>query len=131
MFVSRLINYYTMFKKIIISTLLLFSFGFVNAQNAANNNSSNEYFAQGYFVLPENQDVQALNDHLAQNSDIKIFRFDTEHNLFIVFTKEIETFDKTVLLSWLGSYISSASCIQIGVQDIDERNAFPFQNCND
>ena len=87
-----------MLKITVISILLMFSFGFVSAQNGINNSSTNEYFAQGYFVLSENQDLESLNNHLALNSDIKICRFDTEHNLFIVFTNEVEIFDTTVLL---------------------------------
>lgn len=120
-----------MLKKLILSCLLIMSFGYVKAQSSLDNSSSHVYFAQGNFEFSENQDLESLSTHLALNSNIDVFRFDIEHNLFIVFTKDIQEFNKTVLLSWFGSYLTNISCTQIGIQGVDERNVFPFQNCND
>lgn len=120
-----------MLKKSTLAILLVFSIGLVKAQNGTSNSTDQSYFAQGNFQLSESQNLESLNDHISSNTNIQAFRFDVVNNLFIVFTKEIGTFDNAILMNWFGDYLTNVSCVQIGIQGVDERNEFPFQNCND
>lgn len=107
------------------------SFGSLNAQNGRNNSSIPVYFAQGYFTLTPGQDLEHLKNELDLNANVESYRFELEHNLFTVITKDLESFNKTILLDWFGYFVSEVSCTQIGVQGVDQRGGFPFQNCND
>jgi len=97
----------------------------------AQSNNNVEFFAQGNFNTSSNNELNEINSLLASNQNIRIFRFDGQGGKFMILTQNINTFTMSDLTNWLGTFTSTVSCIQIGVNGVDNWERFPFENCND
>lgn len=118
-------------KRLILLMVATASFSGVMAQSRNANNGGFGYFAQGYFELAPGQDLAGLESELAQNANVDAFRFDSEQGVYTIITKDITSFDRDTLVSWLGSHVAAIHCTQIGIHGVDQRQGIPFENCVD
>lgn len=100
-------------------------------QSRQENSSTPVYFAEGYFEMNDEQNIDELKALVAANENVDQYRLDLEDHLFIVITKNVEEFDESMLMDWFGGYITDLHCTHIGVQGVDARNSYPYQNCQD
>lgn len=125
-----------MFNKATLSTTLylaivLFISSNLLGQSRQENSTTPVYFAEGYFVMNNEQNLDELKALVAANENVDQYRLDLEDHLFIVITKNVETFDKNILMNWFGGFVTELHCTHIGVQGVDTRNSYPYQNCQD
>lgn len=125
-----LLNLKSQLKTILFLTVLFSSFQSFS-QTTESNTATDVYFAQGYFVLANGMEISELQEELNNNANIQAVRFDLENNVYFVFTQNIESLNKNLLLEWFGNYFSEIHCTQIGVLGVTERQTIPFENCVD
>lgn len=122
-------------KTILSGTIYLAFVLFVSTnsfgQSRQENSSTPVYFAEGYFVMNDEQNIEELKALVAANENIDQYRLDLEDHLFIVITKNVESFNKDLLMSWFGGMITELHCTHIGIQGVDARSSYPYQNCQD
>lgn len=87
------------------------------------------FFAQCMIQLDDNSQFAVLENALREIPYVKVARVDATSSRIFVLTKDITTFSESDFLTWLGTYASSSSCIQVGLHGVDQVNPFPFTNC--
>lgn len=100
-------------------------------QSRQENSATPVYFAEGYFEMNDEQNIEELKALVASNVHVDQYRLDLEDHLFIVITKDMETFNKDILMNWFGGFVTELHCTHIGVQGVDVRNSYPYTNCQD
>ncbi len=103
---------------------LTYSFSFGQEQDQPH------YFAQCLLNIDNQQDFEALNLDLKSNPYVKVVRLDWNTKRLFLLTQDVAGLPLETFNSWLGTYVSTASCIQIGLHGTDQVNPFPFVNCN-
>lgn len=89
------------------------------------------FFAQCMVDLNNPSELMTLENQLRSIPYVSVVRVDVPtHRLFLV-TKDISTFTVTEFASWMGTYASSYSCLQIGLKGVDPINPYPFTNCSE
>ncbi|TSJ39852.1 hypothetical protein [Fluviicola chungangensis] len=110
---------------------LVFAMGtfWVNAQNTASQTNTPTFFAQCMVNVSNQNDLTTLENQLRTIPYVQVVRVDVPtHRLFLI-TRDISSFTATEFASWMGTYSSSYSCLQIGLQGVDPINPYPFTNC--
>lgn len=114
---------------------LLLSFAFVlssflgTAQTGNNQANSPAFFAQCMVNVGTPAELTTLENQLRAIPYIQVARVDIPtHRLFLV-TKDISSFSETEFVSWMGTYASAYSCLQIGLHGVDPIHPYPFTNC--
>ena len=116
--------------KTLLIVLFLGAFGLTgNSQVITTTSTNTNFFAQCMIQLDDNSDFTALENSLREIPYVKVARVDAVSSRVFVLTKDITTFSESDFLTWLGSYASASSCIQVGLHGVDQVNPFPFTNC--
>ena len=117
--------------------ILLLSFVFVlssfwsSAQTGGNQTNAPIFFAQCMVNVTNETDLTTLENQLRAIPYVQVARVDIPtHRLFLI-TKDITSFTVTEFASWMGTYSSAYSCLQIGLQGVDPINPYPFTNCSE
>ena len=111
--------------KLILSVLLMMSLNTSIAQNETNS----VFFAQCMMDIQDQSVMTEIEEAIRNNPKIQIVRLSFEMQYVFLMTKDVESLTETEFRSWFGEYGEALTCVQIGVDGIDERNAFPFTNC--
>lgn len=113
---------------------LAFAMGaFWSSAQATGSQSTNNpaFFAQCMMDINSQSELTALENQLRAIPYVSIVRVDLpSHRLFLM-TKDLSSFTVTEFASWMGTYASSYSCLQIGLHGVDPVNPYPFTNCQD
>jgi hypothetical protein len=116
--------------KTLLIVLFLGAFGLTgNSQLITTTSTNTNFFAQCMIQLDDNSDFTELENSLREIPYVKVARVDAVSSRVFVLTKDITTFSESDFLTWLGSYASASSCIQVGLHGVDQVNPFPFTNC--
>lgn len=102
---------------------LTYSIGFSQEQDQPH------YFAQCLLNIDNQTDFDALNVDLRDNPYVKVVRLDWHTKRLFLLTQNVNGLPLETFQSWLGTYVSTASCIQIGLHGTDQVNPYPFVNC--
>lgn len=101
------------------------------AQNSASQANAPSFFAQCMVNVDNQNELTLLENQLRAIPYVSVVRVDIPtHRLFLV-TKDISTFTSTEFISWMGTYSTVYSCLQIGLHGVDPVNPYPFTNCSD
>jgi hypothetical protein len=87
------------------------------------------FFAQCMLNIENRQDFDALTLDLKENPYIQVVRLDWETKRLFLLTQNVNELPLETFSSWLGNYVSTASCVQIGLHGTDQVNPYPFTNC--
>ena len=90
-----------------------------------------KFFAQCMLVLNAHEEAEQLTLDLRENPYVEIARVDWPTKRVFILTKNTSNFTEADFISWLGTFASSASCIQVGLHGIDVVQPYPFVNCNE
>jgi nitrate/TMAO reductase-like tetraheme cytochrome c subunit len=118
-------------KNLILGFIFVLGAFWGNTQTTTNQTSSPTFFAQCMVNLNDPNDLTTLENQLRSIPYVSVVRVDIPtHRLFLI-TKNISTFTSTEFVSWMGTYSSSYSCLQIGLHGVDPVNPYPFTNCSE
>ena len=123
--------------KVLIMKNLILGLAFVigafwsSAQTANSQSNTSTFFAQCMVDINNPSELTTLENQLRAIPYVSIVRVDLPtHRLFLT-TKDLSSFTVTEFASWMGTYASSYSCLQIGLHGVDPVNPYPFTNCQD
>lgn len=111
--------------KLILSLLLMMSLNASIAQNETNQG----YFAQCMMDIQDQSVMAEIEEAIRNNPKVKIVRLSYEMQYAFLMTNDVESLSETEFRSWFGVHGSALTCVQIGVNGVDERHSFPFTNC--
>lgn len=118
-------------KNLILGFIFVLGAFWGNTQTTASQTSTPTFFAQCMVNLSDQNDLTTLENQLRSIPYVSVVRVDIPtHRLFLI-TKNISTFTTTEFVSWMGTYSSSYSCLQIGLHGVDPVNKYPFTNCSE
>lgn len=111
--------------------LLVFSSTMVLSQlQTTTQTTTPVYFAQCMVNVQSNQELTDLEQQLRNNPYVQIARVDLHTKRLFLLTKDLSQFSTVDFNSWLGTYVNSISCLQIGLHGIDAIKPYPFTDCN-
>lgn len=113
--------------KLITSILIMM---FVHTSFAQNENGT-EYFAQCLFDIQNQETLLELEEQIRSNPSIKIVRLSGDMQFAFLITQGLSSFTESDFRALFGEYGKTLTCIQIGIDGIDERNQYPFTNCQE
>ncbi|MDD2983295.1 MAG: hypothetical protein PHQ74_07900 [Crocinitomicaceae bacterium] len=111
-------------------SLFLLIFAFSTQIGFSQSTQSPQFFAQCLVDITTTQQADELTLSLRSNPFVAVARVDWPTKRIFILTKDITSFTEVNFNSWLGTYASSASCIQVGLHGVDVVNPYPFINCN-
>ena len=111
--------------RLIVSILLMVSINTSVAQNETNQ----VYFAQCMMDIQDQSVMAEIEEAIRNNPKVKIVRLSYEMQYAFLMTNDIESLTETEFRSWFGAHGPALTCVQIGINGVDERNLFPFTNC--
>lgn len=110
--------------------LLFFLIGFKGVFSQNNSAPSDvTLFAQAIFSIDSKEQMLQLEAEMRQNPYIKLVRLDWNTQRLFLLTQNINELTEIQLLSWFNGYVTSISCVQIGIKGVDEIQKYPFTNC--
>lgn len=116
-------------KNLILGLVFAMGTFWVSAQSSVSQTNTPAFFAQCMVNVNNQNDLITLENQLRTIPYVNVVRVDIPtHRLFLI-TKDITSFTATEFASWMGTYSSSYSCLQIGLQGVDPINPYPFTNC--
>ncbi|MDF3027751.1 MAG: hypothetical protein K0S23_2058 [Fluviicola sp.] len=131
LFLNRLQIKALIMKNLILSFVFAMFALWGNTQTTTSPTNAPAFFAQCMVNLNNQNDLTTLENQLRSIPYVSVVRVDVPtHRLFLV-TKDISSFTAAEFTSWMGSYSSSYSCLQIGLQGVDPINPYPFTNCSE
>ena len=86
-------------------------------------------FAQCMFSIPDQADLNQLQNDLMSHPNIQMVRLDWHTQRSLILTQGTQQLSEDEFRSWFGQYASTVECIQIGVYGVDTMNPYPFTNC--
>ncbi|AEA42753.1 hypothetical protein [Fluviicola taffensis] len=118
--------------KILILSIVFALSAFVgNSQTSTNQNNGPVYFAQCMVNITNQNDLVALENQLRAIPYVGVVRVDIPtHRLFLV-TRDLSALTPADFASWMGTYATSYTCLQIGLQGVDPITPYPFTNCSE
>jgi hypothetical protein len=129
LFSNRLEIKVLIMKNLILGLFLAMGTFWVTAQSPASQTNTPAFFAQCMVNVSNQSDLTTLENQLRAIPYVSVVRVDIPtHRLFLI-TKDISSFTATEFASWMGTYASSFSCLQIGLQGVDPIDKYPFTNC--
>jgi hypothetical protein len=118
-------------KNLILGFVFVLGAFLGDAQTTTPQTNSPTFFAQCMVNLNDQNDLSILENQLRSIPYVSVVRVDIPtHRLFLI-TKNISAFTATEFVSWMGTYSSSYSCLQIGLHGVDPINPYPFTNCSE
>lgn len=114
-------------KKLFFILILLISSTSLKAQNTANPVT---YFGQCMVQMSNEAEASAVEAQMRTNPNIRVIRLDFAAQRAFLLTQGIEQLTEAQFASWFLQYQDKLSCIQIGVDGVDERKPFPFTDCD-
>lgn len=118
-------------KNLILGLFFTMGTFWVGAQNSVSQTNTPAFFAQCMVNVSDQNDLATLENQLRTIPYVSVVRVDIPtHRLFLI-TKDISSFSAVEFESWMGTYSSAYSCLQIGLHGVDSINPYPFTNCND
>ncbi|MDR0801756.1 hypothetical protein [Fluviicola sp.] len=118
-------------KTLLLSFAFVVSSFFGSAQTGNNQANTPAFFAQCMVNVTNQAELTTLENQLRVIPYVHVVRVDIPtHRLFLI-TKDISSFTETEFASWMGTYSSAYSCLQIGLQGVDPVNPYPFTNCSE
>lgn len=112
--------------KLIASFLIVISAQFAYSQNA----QTPKFFAQCMMELNTPEEAEELTVLLRENPYVEVARVDWPTKRVFILTKNVTNFTEVNFSSWLGTYSTAATCVQVGLHGVDQVNPYPFTNCN-
>jgi hypothetical protein len=91
--------------------------------------SDTHFFAQCKLTMSNQAAFDSLQLDLASNPYVSVVRVDFYSKRLFLLTKNITSYTEPQFLSWLGAYMTNATCIQIGVHGVDAVKPYPFTDC--
>ena len=129
MFLDRLEIKALIMKNLILGLFFAMGTFWATAQTPASQTNTPAFFAQCMVDVSNQSELTTLENQLRTIPYVSVVRVDIPtHRLFLI-TKDISSFTATEFASWMGTYSSSYSCLQIGLQGVDPINPYPFTNC--
>ncbi len=117
-------------KNLILGLVFAMGSFFGYTQTTSPQTNTPAFFAQCMVNVNNQNDLTTLENQLRAIPYVKVVRVDIPtHRLFLV-TKDLNSFTAAEFASWMGTYSSSFSCLQIGLQGVDPINPYPFTNCS-
>jgi hypothetical protein len=112
---------------------LVFAMGtfWVSAQSVASQTNTPSFFAQCLVDVGNQTELTSLENQLRTIPYVSVVRIDIPTSRLFLTTKDINSFTATEFSSWMGTYATSYSCLQIGLHGVDPVNPYPFTNCQD
>jgi hypothetical protein len=114
-------------KKIFFTLMLLILSLSLKAQEAA---APVTFFGQCMVQMSNEAEASAVEAQMRTNPNIRIVRLDFGAQRGFLLTQGIEQLTEAQFASWFLQYQDKLSCIQIGVDGVDERKPFPFTDCD-
>ena len=111
--------------KLILSILLMMAINASFAQSETNE----VYFAQCMMDIQDQSVMVEIEEAIRNNPKVNIVRLSYDMQYAFLMTNDIESLTETEFRSWFGAHGQALTCVQIGVDGVDERNQFPFTNC--
>jgi hypothetical protein len=118
-------------KILILSFVFVLTAFFGSSQTSSTQSNSPVFFAQCMINLTDQTDLVALENQLRAVPYVGVVRVDISTQRLFLITKDLNSFTSVEFTSWMGTYSTSYSCLQIGLHGIDSVNPFPFTNCQD
>jgi hypothetical protein len=125
------LNYKIVFmKSLLFVFVMLFSAAFSwSQQPAITTTNETHFFAQCLLQIDDQAVFQQLETDLRLHPNAQVVRLDWNTKRVFLLTKDLLSFDEASFLSWLGTYATQATCIQVGLHGVDPINRYPFTNC--
>ena len=112
--------------KLIVSILIV-----ISAQVGYTQSSQTpKFFAQCMMDINTPEQAEELTLILKENPNVEVARVDWPTKRVFILTKNITDFTEVNFSSWLETYSTAATCIQVGLHGVDQVNPYPFTNCN-
>ncbi|WP_343636955.1 hypothetical protein [Fluviicola sp.] len=118
-------------KNLIIGLVFAMGTFWVSAQSSASQANTPSFFAQCLVNVGNQNELTTLENQLRTIPYVKVVRVDIPTSRLFLTTKDLSSFTATEFSSWMGTYATSYSCLQIGLHGVDPVNPFPFTNCQD
>lgn len=115
-------------KHFVLIMLTFLSLNYSFAQSNATNETT--FFAQTMLNPNITNHYSEIEEQLKAIPFVKLVRVDTHSKTLFLLTQNISSFNESMLLSWLGTYSSDATCIHIGVNGVDSLIKYPREDCN-
>lgn len=112
--------------KLIVSFLIVISAQVGYTQSA----QTPKFFAQCMVDINTTEQAEELTLILRENPYVEVARVDWPTKRVFILTKNVTDFTEGNFSSWLGTYATAATCIQVGLHGVDQVNPYPFTNCN-
>lgn len=109
-------------------TLLLLTL-LTGRANAQSNVSATDFYAQSLVYLSSDAEYQQLSSQLAAIPYVRNVRIDKNSHQLFVSTKDLSSFDESVLQSWLGNYSAGVSCVHTGIFGITPFKSYINGEC--
>lgn len=115
-------------KHFVLIMLTFLSLNHLFAQSNATNETT--FFAQTMLNPNITNHYSEIEEQLKAIPFVKLVRVDAHSKTLFLLTQNISSFNESMLLSWLGAYSIDATCIHIGLKDVDAFKNYPLVNCN-
>lgn len=131
LFLGRLKIKVLIMKNLILGLVFAMGTFWVSAQTSASQTNTPSFFAQCLVNVGNQNELTTLENQLRAIPYVSVVRVDIPTSRLFLLTKDLSSFTATEFSSWMGTYSTSYSCLQIGLHGVDPVNPFPFTNCQD
>jgi hypothetical protein len=131
LFLNRLEIKVLIMKNLLLGLVFAMGTFWVNAQSAASQTTTPSFFAQCLVNVGNQNELTALENQLRAIPYVSVVRVDVPTSRLFLTTRDLSSFTANEFSSWMGTYATSYSCLQIGLHGVDPVNPFPFTNCQE
>lgn len=131
LFLNRLEIKVLIMKNLLLGLVFAMGTFWVNAQSAAPQTTTPSFFAQCLVNVGNQNELTALENQLRAIPYVSVVRVDVPTSRLFLTTRDLSSFTANEFSSWMGTYATSYSCLQIGLHGVDPVNPFPFTNCQE
>ncbi len=131
LFLNRLEIKVLIMKNLLLGLVFAMGTFWVTAQSTVSQTTTPSFFAQCLVNVGNQNDLTALENQLRTIPYVSVVRVDIPTSRLFLTTRDLSSFTANEFSSWMGTYATSYSCLQIGLHGVDPVNPYPFTNCQE
>ncbi len=131
LFLNRLEIKVLIMKNLLLGLVFAMGTFWVTAQSTASQATTPSFFAQCLVNVGNQNELTALENQLRTIPFVSVVRVDIPTSRLFLTTRDLSSFTANEFSSWMGTYATSYSCLQIGLHGVDPVNPYPFTNCQE